>query len=485
MSSSSIKNTQLDGDFALGRHLAMGGDLSVAGEVHIGHDLHVHGTLDADIVNGAIKGVFLTFEELEEAYPSPKDGWLAGIGSSAPFAAYLGRNGHWVSTGGTIYGIIEGSSTFDGDYDFVRNVIHEEGDNRYLRKDTRDVASDHETFNGGIAVTGRSELNGDASVAGELTTGGNATVGGELSAGGAARLRTVYFGDYTPGLIAGASSGAVVEESGAARFKSVSISEFLEVPELRYNRALVTIGIGLRSEGGGIIETVSPTSYGGVIQPIGWATLKLEDGEYGAIMVGDLLLGFWHNEDGGNADTTTDSRNGDYTLAGFTAVYFEIVSIDNTDGRNRRFQYQLRCASDNNWSVRAHPFAGMHFAGIGHRNSANPTRQQLVVDTTTYSLRLTGLDDWNYTSSNIYEIHGLLDGFSMRAVGDDGQIYTRSFSGYGQVFGNAYVFGRIELFEREVYVMHIDQSLNGSMAPGETETVTCQILDVLFFFVIN
>ena len=27
----------------------------------------------------------------------------------------------------------------------------------------------------------------------------------------------------------------------------------------------------------------------------GWAELKLENGEFGSIAVGDMLLGFWHN----------------------------------------------------------------------------------------------------------------------------------------------------------------------------------------------
>lgn len=473
-----IKTTQIDGDISIGRHVAMGGDLRVAGSVTIGHDLRVSGQIDADNIQGAFKGAFQTVEELEAKYPHPTDGWIAGVGSTAPFAAYLGKNGSWVYTGGTIFGVYEnGGSVVNDDYDFVAATVKSEGDKRYIRKDVADTAAGHITFNKGITVNGESALNGDTSVEGSATVSGDAAIGGGATVGGTSHLRTTYFGDYTPGLIAGAAQGALIEESGNARFKSVSISEFLEVPELRYNRALVTIGIGLRSEGGGILETVTPRKIAGVRQPIGEATLKLEDGEVGAIMEGDLLLGFWHNEDGGNAEETTDERNGDYTLAGFTSVYFEVVAVDANDKRNSRFTYQLRSATDPSWTNQTHPFAGMHFAAIAHRNNNHPTRQQLVVETTTYTLRLMGLNDWNYTSANIYEIHGLLDGFSMQQVGEDGNTYTRRFTGYGQVFGNAYVFGNIEQFQRAVYRMVIDQSLNGSMAPGETETVTCVILD--------
>ena len=382
---------------------------------------------------------------------------------------YAGGNG-----GSGVYIITTSSTTPASDCNVYSAA---RADKQFLRRDKDDTAQGKITFNNGITVNGKTQLNGDADVKGAATIGGNASVKGNAEVSGISHLRTTYFGEYVKGLIAGASQGAVIEKSGDGRFKSVSISEFLEVPELRYNRALVTIGIGLRSEGGGIIETVTPRKIAGVRQPIGEATLKLEDGEVGAIMEGDLLLGFWHNEDGGNAIETTDDKNGDYQLAGFTSVYFEVVAVDANDQRNSRFTYQLRSETDPSWTSTAHPFAGMHFASIGHRYSSHPTRQQLVVETTTYSLRLTGLNDWNYSSSNIYEIHGLLDGFSMQKIGEDGKPYTRHFTGYGQVFGNAYVFGNIEQFQRAGYRMVIDQSLNGSMAPGETETVTCVILD--------
>ena len=99
---SSIKTTQLDGDISVGRNVAIGGKAQVAGSAHIGHNLKVDGWLDAPNIKGANKGVFLTVQALREAYPNPHDGWMAGVGASTPFTAYIGNGGDWVATGGTI-----------------------------------------------------------------------------------------------------------------------------------------------------------------------------------------------------------------------------------------------------------------------------------------------------------------------------------------------------------------------------------------------
>ena len=65
----------------------------------------------------------------------------------------------------------------------------------------------------------------------------------------------------------------------------------------------------------------------------------------------------------------------------------------------------------------------------------------------------------------------------MPAVDASGHTYTKVFHDYGQVFGNAYIFGQLDTFERIGYRMFIEQSLGGSLAPGETEDVTCTILN--------
>lgn len=99
---SSIKTTQIDGDVSIGRNTSIGGQASISGSATIGHNLKVKGWLDAPNIKGVVKGVFLSEESLKRAYPRPLDGWLAGVGSSTPFDAYIGYDGEWQPTKGKI-----------------------------------------------------------------------------------------------------------------------------------------------------------------------------------------------------------------------------------------------------------------------------------------------------------------------------------------------------------------------------------------------
>ena len=121
---SSIKTTQIDGDISVGRNVAMGGKAEVAGNLTVGHTLLVKGWLDAPNIKGANKGVFITLDELEEAYPEPHAGWYAGVGTSSPFDLYVGRDGGWSSTGGTM--------TIDTDLTIFENILEEVLSNRGL-----------------------------------------------------------------------------------------------------------------------------------------------------------------------------------------------------------------------------------------------------------------------------------------------------------------------------------------------------------------
>ncbi len=99
---SSIKTTQIDGDVSVGRNVSLGGKAEISGSARIGHDLKVEGWLEAPNIKDVNKGFYRSVEALESAYPSPRDGWLAGVGVSTPFAAYIGTGGVWEATGGTI-----------------------------------------------------------------------------------------------------------------------------------------------------------------------------------------------------------------------------------------------------------------------------------------------------------------------------------------------------------------------------------------------
>lgn len=275
----------------------------------------------------------------------------------------------------------------------------------------------------------------------------------------------VQFGEtFVSGLV---GRGGKIDGEGRGELRSLKLWDSLEVPEIRYNRISVYTGIRWDTFGGGIIESVTPDPSGA---ETGTCTLRLEDGEYGAIGVGDLCMGIWHDTTG-NATEAKDDNKGNFLFRGFKTVYFQITGVGGTN--NNTFTYVLRSSADGGNGI--HPFAYMHFAGRGNIN--NKARQSFTYTTTQYSLSLTGVQTWEFQPENYYFLSGHLDGFSMPAVDSNGKKYTKTFKGYGVVVGNAYIFGQIDQFERAAYRMMIDQSLNGSMQPGETETVTCTIYD--------
>ena len=269
---------------------------------------------------------------------------------------------------------------------------------------------------------------------------------------------------FVPGLI---GVGGRIDGSAHAELRSLTLWEWLEVPELRYNKVTIYIGIRWDTFGGGIIETITPDENGA---ETGSGTLKLDDGEIGAIAVGDLCMGIWHDESG-NANANSDDNIGNFTFAGFKTVYFQITGV--SGAHNENFTYLLRGQAEGGNGF--HPFVGMHFAGRG--NISNTERQAFTYTTTEYSVSLTGVNTWEFQPSNYYEIHGHLEGFSMPAVNSAGQPYTKVFHGYGQVFGNAYIFGQLDQFERIAFRCFIEQSLGGTLAPNETEDVAVSILN--------
>ena len=115
-----IKTTLINGDVAVGRNVAAGGDLRVAGRAIIGHNLKVEGWLEAENIKDVNKGFFLSADELSETYPNPHDGWIAGVGASTPFTAYIGKGGEWTATGGTIEIAVD-MSLYDKDIAALRD----------------------------------------------------------------------------------------------------------------------------------------------------------------------------------------------------------------------------------------------------------------------------------------------------------------------------------------------------------------------------
>lgn len=281
----------------------------------------------------------------------------------------------------------------------------------------------------------------------------------------------VEFGEYVTGMF---GSGAYISRQGYGEMRRLRVWEWLEVPEIRMNKITVNVGLSIESYGGGIIETVTPDPSGVLA---GWATLKLEDGEYGAIAVGDLCMGLWHNLDGGNAEENTDDLQGNYQMRGFSTVYFRITDIPETDidGNSNHDQHFFRYALREEGGNGIHPFAMMHFAQRG--NPDNTDRQHIRYRTPKYTISMNKLDDWTFRPENIYDIEGELDGFTLNVVGHDGKIYERSFKGRGHVLCNCYIYGEVSQFEIAGHYMTIEQSSGGWMYPDEVNVVTCTIYD--------
>lgn len=289
--------------------------------------------------------------------------------------------------------------------------------------------------------------------------------------------------EFVSGLV---GIGGRIDGQANAELRSLVLRTWLEVPELRYNKQSVYIGVRWDTFGGGIVEEVHPAEDG---SGTGWLKLKLEKGEYGAVDEFDLEMGIWHDgrtytpaEDVvdiydeeyttiPNADEDYDDRKGNFLFAGFKTVYFMVTG---TSGANNEIvEYMLRSEADGGNGI--HPFAGMHFAARGNTN--NPDRQSFEYHTTVpYSLMLTGVNTWEFQPSNYVEIRGNLEGFSMQALDMAGNVYTKVFHGVGQVFGNAYIFGTLDSFERFQVRMEVESEMGYSLYWGESTLITCKVM---------
>ena len=269
------------------------------------------------------------------------------------------------------------------------------------------------------------------------------------------------FGSFSSGMLMG--KGGRVDERGNAEFEALRIRSFLEVPELRFNRVNIYTGIRWDTFGGGIIESVEidTDELGNELQS-GIITLKLEDGEYGAIATDDLCQGIFHNFGGSNDDVNEDQRNGNFRFKGFNTSYFRITEV--LDGSNKTFRYVLRGLSER-WTQQHHPKPQMNFAC--YANPTNTDRQACTYTTTEYSIGLHNMTTWEYGEANIHWINGKLDGF---------QLGETVFEGSGSVIGNGYFYGSIQSIENAPYILELDHGNDGFLAFGESMTITCRLM---------
>lgn len=298
-------------------------------------------------------------------------------------------------------------------------------------------------------------VNGESNVRGNENVGGNQVVEGTQMVKGDSVV-----GDYAPGLF---GKGSKITSSGNGEMRSLKLWEFLEVPELRYNRATVHTGVDWLVAGGGIIESVTvdtKTNADGTVTELnsGVVTLHLEDGQIGSIADGAFCMGIFHNFGGSNDTENKDSHTGNFNFAGFCTVYFYIDEILDTS-RNSKFHYILRDKSSS-WSYLVHPSPSMTFAE--YANNKHKERQCSVYSTTEYTIGLKDMTTWEFGDGNIYRLEGYIDGWTVSG---------KTFKGYGNVIGNAYVFGDIDTFEKIESKLNFDLSGDNMISEGQTKHI--------------
>lgn len=262
--------------------------------------------------------------------------------------------------------------------------------------------------------------------------------------------------------------GGKIYGDGAAQLDSLTLRSFLEVPELRFNRVSIQVGNRWRAPGGGIIDhVVVDCDENGNELYSGTAYLHLEEGEIGKVYEDDICQGIWHDgiNPSENAADDYDDSKGNFKFSGFYTAYFRIDRVLSVNGgTNNAFHYSLR--NDGKWKLFKHPANMMHFVCYG--NFSNADRQQSRYSTLTYERYLTEVNTWEFSESNIAAQFGDLSNLS---------VFGLKMDGYSAYLKNIYMSGTIKQFEAIGRKMVIDQSLNGYMAPDETETVTVQIVD--------
>lgn len=188
-----------------------------------------------------------------------------------------------------------------------------------------------------------------------------------------------------------------VDVKGNAWFNGMHLREFLEVPELRYNRITVITDEQWSAPGGGIIESADMETL--------ILTLKLEEGEAAALEVDDICKGIFHSG------------------TGFSTCFFRITEVLGES----TFRYTLRPGYE------MHPMTAMHFVAYG--NFTNPNRQKSAYTTREYTRYLKDVNDWDITERNIVMMMGNLEGMHLNGM---------DMSGYSAFLRNIYMTGTIK-----------------------------------------
>lgn len=222
--------------------------------------------------------------------------------------------------------------------------------------------------------------------------------------------------------------GAQIDGRGAGELESLFIRRFLEVPELRYNRVGISVGDDWSAPGAGVIESVDKDQK--------LVTLKLEEGEIGAVAVEDICMGIFHDFDpSNNATADSDDGRGNFSFAGFATVYFRITEV--LGDRNEQFRYELRPLSAT-FTKQIDPMESMTFVAYG--SFTNPARQSSRYSTRTYQRYLRNVSNWEFTAGNIAAQFGDLTNLSVFGI---------QMSGYSAYLDNIYLQGMVSSLDKK------------------------------------
>ena len=295
-------------------------------------------------------------------------------------------DGTWHNIQPSALGIGGGEGGGVVDTAVVKAMIKSEGSKLFLSKLYDDTAAGIITFNSGLRSNKMTYLN-----------------------------QGVQIGTFVTGMIGG--TGAQIDKDGRGEMTSLILREFLEVPELRFNKIDVVSGELWNSIAFGTVEDVD------LVNQI--VTLKLEDGEYSGIHVNDICRGIFHNFDGvNNTETGTDDCGFD-KVQGFTTSYFTPIEV--LDARGKQFRYSLKQGTTQ------HPCKSMKFAVYG--NFTDETRQDSAYSTRQYKRYLKKVNTWHINpSKNIASQFGLLDGLNIPGAPNDGNL-----TGNGAYISNIYL----------------------------------------------
>ena len=214
----------------------------------------------------------------------------------------------------------------------------------------------------------------------------------KLTANNAAFSGNISSVDYAEKLL-----GWLITPSGDIDAKSLRLRDFLEVPELRYNRVSVITGEEWNAPGGGIIESVDEENS--------IVYLKLEPGEVAAVEVDDICKANFNND------------------TGFQTTYFRITEkLDNGS-----FKYVLRSG------YTYHPQKSMHFVCYG--NFTNAERQKSSYSTQNYIRFLKGVNNWEITKDMIAMQLGDLSNLKLFGI---------DMTGYSAYLNRIYMTGTIK-----------------------------------------